>query len=178
MAEDHGCAQVGIIAELKTTLKNQRQADERIEENLEKLTDEVRKNQEQNQAEFKQINATLITLKDSADAQQQSISDLRDDVRHYTDSLNTLYGRVGKVEGTVSDNTTNIRRLDDNHKDITKRVDSLEKTVIKITVLAGAMIAIIEFIANFSSIVQMLFPDRAPVRQVQQVQPQQTVHDR
>lgn len=167
MAEEHGCTQVGTIAELKATLSSQGDADKRIEVNLEKLTEEVKKNQEENQAEFKQINSTLITLKDSVTAQQQSIKDLRDDVRNYTNSLNSLYGKVGKMEGTVADNTTNINRLDIKHEDITKRVDNLEKTVLKITIAAAVIIAFIELFANAANIKQVFFPDKAPTQQIQ-----------
>lgn len=169
MAEEvHLCSQIGNIAEIKTTLAAQGEADKRIEANLEKLTEEVKKNQEQNQQEFSKINATLITLQDSANSQQQSINDLRDDVRHYTDSLNNLYGRVGKVEGTVSTNTTNIERLDDEHKGITKRVDNLEKTLIKVIIAAATIMGLIEFLANATAIKQFIFSDNT-THQVQQV---------
>ena len=83
------------------------------------------------------------------------------------DEVEFIVYKVGKMEGTVADNTTNINSLDIKHEDITKRVDNLEKTVLKITIAAAVIIAFIELFANAANIKQVFFPDKAPTQQIQ-----------
>lgn len=164
MAEDHGCVQVGAIAEIKTTLTNQGEADKRIEENLKELTQEVKKNQEDNLKEFGKIDKTLTFLKTSAENTAESLKELHDNVKSYADSLNHLHSRVSKVENNVSNNTKDIKLLDKAQSNVSDRVDKIEKWIITIIACGTALVLLAEILAHIRDIKDTFWPEPQQVQ--------------
>lgn len=164
MAEDHGCVQVGAIAEIKTTLINQGEADKRIEDNLKELTQEVKKNQEDNLKEFGKIDKTLTFLKTSAENTAESLKELHDNVKSYADSLNHLHSRVSKVENNVSNNTKDIKLLDKAQSNVSDRVDKIEKWIITIIACGTALVLLAEILAHIRDIKDTFWPEPQQVQ--------------
>ena len=164
MADTHVCTQVGAIAAIETTLKDQGQADKRIEDNLKELTQEVKKNQEHNLKEFGKIDKTLTFLKTSAENTAESLKELHDNVKAYADSLNTLHTRVSKVENNVNNNTKDIQLLDKAQSSVSDRVDKIEKWIITIIACGTALVLLAEILAHIRDIKDTFWPEPQQVQ--------------
>lgn len=174
MAEEHICTQVGEIASIKTTLKDQGVADNRIEENLKQLTQEVKKNQQDNIKEFGKIDKSLTFLKTSAENTAESLKSLCSDVKEYADSLNNLHARVSTVENNVNNNTKDINRLDGDRIKIADKVDKIEKWMITVISVGTALVLIAEILSHISDIKDLFWPEPQQVQIVNPEPQQQT----
>lgn len=159
MAAHTECKQVGEISAIKVKLENQAQADDRIEENLKALTEEVRNNQKASQEEFNNIGKALTSLQDSIDTQSKDLKGYHKEVRDYSDALNKLHTRVVSVEKDITTNKVDIGKLQTEHANTVERVMKIEKWIAWIVACVSVFFVVVQFFEHLDTVKKILIPE-------------------
>ena len=162
----HTCIQVEKIATLTARLDAQSDADNRIEKELKELATEVRANHESNNGEFRELSKGFVKLEGLLKSQSDKIDEINNHIdEHIKDSgdkLDKLTVRVDEVEKTVKVNTKDIEELKTDKSNHETRLTSVEKNMIKIAAVVGAVLFLIQLIGSMSSCQEV----RSTVRQI------------
>ena len=152
MADElHVCDKGERIAKLESTVQSQSDADNRIERELKELASQVRDNHDASNSELKELNKSFGKLEGLINAQSEKIDTLNTNVNASNTKLDKLTSRVSKLEKTVEGHTTEIETLKEDKGDHDRRLTSVEKNVIKISAIIGAILFLIQLIGGMTS---------------------------
>ena len=149
--EVHICDKGERIATLEATVQSQSEADNRIEQELKELASQVRDNHDANNGELKELNKSFGKLEGLINAQSEKIDTLNTNVNASNAKLDKLTTRVSKLEKTVDGHTAEIELLQKGTDDHNHRLTSVEKNVIKISAIVGAVLFLIQLIGGMTS---------------------------
>lgn len=167
----HTCIQVEKIATLTARLDAQSDADNRIEKELKDLATEVRANHESNNGEFRELSKGFVKLEGLLKSQSEKIDNININIQEHNEKLDKLTTRVDEVEKTVKVNTKDIEELKTDKGNHEIRLTSVEKNMIKIAAIVGAVLFLIQLVGSMSSCQEVKSAVRQMFTEEQQARP-------
>ena len=149
--EVHICDKGERIATLEATVQSQSDADNRIEKELKELASQVRDNHDASNSELKELNKSFGKLEGLINAQSEKIDTMNTNVNASNAKIDKLTNRVSKLEKTVEGHTAEIEILQKGTTDHDHRLTGVEKNIIKISAIIGAVLFLIQLIGGMTS---------------------------